>query len=67
MAINGIGANAVNGGLTKIKSGTVDMTFSETKANAVGFAQTTYGEQFGLMLRRRHAGARVISAGRVPA
>ena len=65
MAINGLGTNAVSGGLTKIKSGTVDMTFSEAKANAVGFAQTTYGEQFYTLLRRRHAGPRVISAGRV--
>lgn len=66
MAINGIGSNAVTGGLTKMKSGTVDMTFSDAKANAVGFAQTTYGEQFYTLLRRRHAGARVISTGRAP-
>lgn len=64
MAINGLGTNAVSGGLTKFKSGTVDMTFSETKANAVGFAQTPYGEQFSILLRRRHAGPRVISVGR---
>lgn len=66
MAINGLGTNAVSGGLTKLKSGTVDMTFSEAKANAIGFMQTTYGEQFSLILRRRHAGARVISVGRAP-
>lgn len=63
MAINGLGLNAVTGGLTSFKSGTVDMKFTEAKANAIGFAQTTYGEQFSILLRRRHAGPRVISAG----
>jgi hypothetical protein len=63
MAINGLGKSAVSGGLTSFKSGSVDMKFSEAKANTIGFAQTTYGEQFNILLRRRHAGPRVISAG----
>jgi hypothetical protein len=46
--------------LTKLKSGTVDMTFSEAQANAIGFAQTIYGQQFYILLRRRHAGPRVV-------
>lgn len=63
MAINGLGSNPVATGLTSFKSGTVDMKFTEAKANAVGFAQTIYGQQFSTLLRRRHAGPRVISAG----
>lgn len=63
MAINGLGSNAAGGGLTSFKSGSVDMKFSEAKANATGFLQTTYGEQFSVLLRRRHAGPRLISAG----
>jgi hypothetical protein len=60
MAINGLGTNPVATGLTKLKSGTVDMTFSEAQANAIGFAQTIYGQQFYILLRRRHAGPRVV-------
>lgn len=63
MAVNGLGSNPVATGLTSFKSGTVDMKFTEAKANAIGFAQTIYGEQFSALLRRRHAGPRVISAG----
>ena len=64
MAINGLGTNAVAGGLTSFKSGSVDMKFSEAQANSIGFAQTIYGQQFSALLRRRHAGPRMISAGR---
>lgn len=60
MAINGLGTNPVAIGLTKLKSGTVDMTFSEAQANAIGFAQTIYGQQFYILLRRRHAGPRLV-------
>ena len=63
MAVNGLGTNPVATGLTKFKSGTVDMTFSEQQANTIGFAQTIYGQQFSILLRRRHAGPRTISAG----
>ena len=63
MAVNGLGANAVTGGLTSFKSGSVDMKFSEAQANSIGFAQTPYGQQFSVLLRRRHAGPRTISAG----
>ena len=63
MAVNGLGANPVATGLTKFKSGTVDMTFSEQQANTIGLTQTIYGQQFSVLLRRRHAGPRVISAG----
>lgn len=63
MAINGLGTNAVQGGLTSFKSGSVDMKFSEAQANSIGFAQTIYGQQFSVLLRRRHAGPRTISAG----
>ncbi len=63
MAINGLGTNAVTGGLTSFKSGSVDMKFSEAQANSIGFAQTIYGQQFSILLRRRHAGPRTIVAG----
>lgn len=63
MAINGLGTNAVTGGLTSFKSGSVDMKFSEASSNAIGFAQTIYGQQFSVLLRRRYAGPRVISTG----
>lgn len=63
MAVNGLGTNPVTQGLTKFKSGTVDMTFSETQANTIGFAQTIYGQQFYILLRRRHAGPRTVNAG----
>ncbi|MES2783598.1 MAG: DUF4054 domain-containing protein [Pseudomonadota bacterium] len=65
MAINGLGTNAVTGGLTSFKSGSVDMKFSEAQANTIGFAQTIYGQQFSILLRRRHAGPRTIAVGRV--
>lgn len=61
MAINGLGKSAVTGGLTSFKSGSVDMKFSEAQANSIGFAQTPYGQQFNVLLRRRHAGPRLIS------
>jgi hypothetical protein len=63
MAINGLGSNPAAIGLTKFKSGTVDMTFSESAANTKGLQSTIYGQQFSVLLRRRYAGPRVIAAG----
>ena len=63
MSINGLGTDAAVSGVTKFKSGTVDMTFSEAKANAIGLNQTVYGQQFYILLRRRQAGPRIIAAG----
>ena len=58
MATNGLGANPAINGLTSWKSGAVAMDFSETQANAKGYDQTPYGQQFRVILRRRTAGPR---------
>ena len=61
MAVNGLGENASTIGLTSFKSGAVDMKFSEERANAFGYDQTIYGQQFYMLLRRRHAGPRLAN------
>ena len=58
MATNGLGSNPSTGGLTRWKSGAVDMQFSETASNAKGYDATAYGRQFKTLLRIRTAGPR---------
>jgi hypothetical protein len=74
MASAGLGteASALTGipaGLTKFKSGSLDVTFSEGAANdrATGaLASTRYGAEFQALLRRNRGGALVLPTGTLP-
>lgn len=72
MALGGLGASgagALPAGVTRFKSGALDVTISEAAASAQakgGWAATRYGLEFHAMQRRNFAGPRVIAAGRLP-
>lgn len=64
------GASAIPAGVTRFKSGAMDVTISEAAASAMtkgGYQASVYGQEFALLLRRNKAGPRVISAGSLPA
>lgn len=74
MALLGIGtstgAGALPAGVTRFRSGAMDVTLSDaaaTRAAAGDFGSTLYGREFAVMLRRNFGGPRVISAGVVAA
>lgn len=73
MALSGlgaIGAGALPAGVTRFKSGAMDVTISEAAASAQakgGWAATRYGLEFQTLQRRSFAGPRVVAAGRLPA
>lgn len=70
MALAGLGAatgaGAMPAGVTRFKSGSMDVTISEAAAGAAargGYGATVYGREFQIILRRNFAGPRVIAAG----
>lgn len=70
MALNNIGeqtaAAAFPAGVTRFKSGAMDVTISDTAAAAQargGYGSTSYGREFQLMLRRNFGGPAVVAAG----
>lgn len=74
MALLGLGAmtgaGALPAGVTRFKSGAMDVTIAESAASAQaagGYPSTVYGREFQLLLRRNFAGPRVIATGIVPA
>jgi len=63
------GAGSLPAGVTRFKSGTMDVTLSEAAASAAskgGYASTVYGREFQLLLRRNFSGPSVVAAGVVP-
>lgn len=59
------GAGALPAGVTRFKSGVMDVTISEAAAGAAargGYGSTVYGREFQLLLNRSHGGPRVIAS-----
>lgn len=74
MALEGLGASsgaaALPAGVTRFRSGAMDVTVSEKAANekaSGGYQATRYGQAYARLLRKNHGGPRVIAVGRVPA
>lgn len=70
MTTNGLGAGAEiegyrSAGIARLKSGTLDVSFSDGAAGGNGSAydSTSYGRQFALLLRQNRGGPRVIVGG----
>lgn len=73
MALIGLGtttgAGALPAGVTRFKSGAMDVTVSEAAASAAaggGYPATPYGREYARLLRRSHGGPRVVAAGTDP-
>lgn len=74
MALLGLGASsgaaAIPAGVTRFRSGAMDVSISESAASAQangGLDATVYGREFKLLRRRNFGGPRVIAAGTLPA
>jgi hypothetical protein len=74
MALAGLGAasgtGAIPAGVTRFKSGAMDVTVSEAAAGAMakgGYQATRYGREFALLLRRNKGGPRLLSLRGAPA
>jgi len=52
-------------GLAKLKSGTLDVTLSETAISAKGYDTNVYGRQYADLLRSSKGGPRTVSAARI--
>lgn len=73
MAMQGIGAasgaGALPAGVTRFKSGAMDVTVSEAAASAQakgGYAASPYGREFARLQRRSFGGPRAVAGGTVP-
>ena len=73
MALLGIGtatgAAAIPAGVTRFKSGQMDVTVSDSLASATGrgdYGSTPYGREYKRLLRRNFSGPRSIVAGTIP-
>ena len=70
MTLNGIGADEIGqagaAGLSRLKSGTLDVSFKESSSSSDGgYGGTNFGRQFYALLRVNKGGTRVIAgAGR---
>lgn len=67
MTVNGIGVTEIEGyaasGLSRLKSGTLDVSFKESASSADGqWSGSKYGPQFYVLLRVNKGGPRVIQA-----
>jgi hypothetical protein len=65
----GGGAGIIPAGVTRFKSGAMDVAFSEAAASAQtkgGYGATRYGIEFQALLRRNFGGPRVSAAGTLP-
>ncbi|QTH19785.1 DUF4054 domain-containing protein [Rhizorhabdus wittichii] len=66
MAMNGLGggiAGDLPAGLTRFRSGAMDVAFSDAAAArsaAGGYGATRYGQEFALLQRRSKGGARLV-------
>lgn len=74
LALAGLGADAaaltgVPAGITRMKSGSLELGFTEAAANARmngGYEATRYGAEYALLLRRNRAGPYVAPTGVLP-
>lgn len=68
MTLNGIGVDEVAGyaaaGVSRIKSGTLDVSFRDGGAAMTGYQATGYGRQFADLLKVNKGGPRVVINGR---
>lgn len=66
MAELGLGASAIGGGLpagvTRFRSGAMDVAVSEAVAGRTGFDATVYGREFVALRRRNAGGPRLVAA-----
>lgn len=53
-------------GVTRFRSGSMDVSVSENVASATGYQATRYGQAFATFLRRNRGGVRVVGGGTVP-
>jgi hypothetical protein len=75
LALAGLGtdaaaATAIPGGVNRMKSGSLELGFTDEAANARlggGFDSTRYGQEYLALLRRNHGGPLVQDTGVVPA
>lgn len=57
------GTSAIPAGVTRFRSGSMDVAFTEAAANALnsgGYDSTPYGQEFAVYLRRNRGGARLV-------
>jgi hypothetical protein len=70
MALAGYGTAgtlaAIPKGVSRFKSGTLDVTLTDATANGSGFESTVYGAEYAALLRRNRAGPYVAPTGVVP-
>lgn len=69
LAMSGLEAGDAAGlpqGVTRFRSGSMDVAFSDSLAGATGYQATRYGREFLIYLKRNRGGAIVVSPGRVP-
>lgn len=58
------GASAIPAGVTRFRSGSMDVSISEAAASAStkgGYQASRYGQEFVRLLRRSHGGPRVVT------
>ena len=53
-------AGYIGSGVTKLKSGTLDVSFSDKASSASGYETNVYGRQYLMLLRKNKGGPRVI-------
>jgi hypothetical protein len=54
-------------GVTRFRSGSMDVGFAESVASATGYQGTRYGREFLVYLKRNRGGSIVVRPGTVPA
>lgn len=63
LARAGAGSTGIPAGVTRFRSGSMDVAFTEAAANALnsgGYDSTPYGQEFAVYLRRNRGGARLV-------
>jgi hypothetical protein len=66
MALQGLGVAALPAGVTRFRSGAMDVAISTEAASASaggGYRATSYGREFAALLRRNHGGPRLAGGG----
>ena len=53
-------AGYIGSGVTKLKSGTLDVSFSDKAASASGYETNIYGRTYLMLLRKNKGGPRVV-------
>lgn len=53
-------AGYIGQGVNRLKSGTLDVSFSDAATSATGFATNVYGREYDRLLRKNKGGPRVV-------